>query len=150
MSPIMLEQQLNLSRRACCYTKASTFSSDDVDASVVVPAQKRVAVRRRPLFAPFRSGICRSPGTLSLECVSILVLFGVLLFSLPAPTLGRPNGTATTVAGWQDSVTAAVQDTQPNVSIIWVIFYLLLGFVVVVETIFLPGALLLSTIIMRG
>lgn len=79
MSPITLQQELNLSRRACW--------------SAAAVSNKGVATN---------SKCYRVSGS---KCV-LLVLLGVLLCSFPAPTCGRPNGTAT-----------AVKESQPNVSI---------------------------------
>lgn len=98
MSPVTLQQELNLSRRACCHRSLNQLSEDEACSGVhsVNSGSKCV-----------RSGFNRSFGT--TKCV-LLVLLGVLLCSFPAPTWGRPNGTAAGLLG-------AVQETQPNVSI---------------------------------
>lgn len=94
-----LEQEMNLSRRACWYSTTASNSLQDASADVV-------GDQRPPLHS---TSFVRSRSSLRipLNCV-LLVLLGVLLFGYPVPSLGRPNGTSAVASGWQDS--------QPNVS----------------------------------
>lgn len=103
MSPMLLEQELNLSRRACCHSDEELASCLPSAPPASSGVNRGLRIRPRGL----------SSTRASVKCV-LLVLLGVLLISFPAPTAGRPNGTATAAvtSGWQDTV----QDSQPNVS----------------------------------
>lgn len=96
MSPKTLEQELNLSRRACCHRSAAYSSVTGGQVS------------------PGRSKCYRSCFSLSVGASDglLLVLLGVLLCSFPAPSCGRPNGTAAGLLG------SVAHESQPNVSII--------------------------------
>lgn len=103
MSPVTLQQELNLSRRACCHRSLNQLSEASVSGDKTCSDVHSVNSGSKCV----RSGFNRSFGM--TKCV-LLVLLGVLLCSFPAPTWGRPNGTAAGLLG-------AVQETQPNVSI---------------------------------
>lgn len=113
MSPIMLQQQLNLSRRACCYRRPnSTAYCSSCSCNSFVPGEEVQPLPRR-FGLRGRGSKCYRSGFSWSDSYVLLVLLGVLLCSFPAPSWGRPNGTAGTGLF---SPSDAVKESQPNVS----------------------------------
>lgn len=119
MSPMTLQQELNLSRRGCCHRHRF-----NAPPAPVVDEEDQTSIRFSDYNNTHKCGSSKkcSPSGVSgsygiVKCVP-LVLLGVLLCSFPAPTYGRPNGTATGLLGGA----AAVQEAQPDVSMIGCLF----------------------------
>lgn len=102
MSPITLQQELNLSRRACCHRCTSAAPS------------ARVCPTYPPTTTPC---VCKKCFRCWPANGLLLVLLGVLLCSFPLPTYGRPNGTLTGLQGATAAAAGtAFKESQPNVS----------------------------------